>query len=200
MTGQKLYELLTATADRDEARAAALRFLEDTGKDVDGFKRIVDMNTGRWQETFTANGHKYRIIDPEQGITLTRYTQLRAALAVVGRDQTLSEQADQLTRAKGLVESIGKGKDGIVQLSVILEDMVQSIHRGNRKWHFSFWAATLFIIREGEILDTYDETLAGRKIEDWNAEKINAVDLFFCCLMWEKRWNTLLNAFAVHLA
>lgn len=199
MNNTQLYETLTLHADSMEARQVALKFLEETSRDSEGFKHIVDVETGRWQNEFTANGQKYRILSPKDGMSLRRYTKLRAALSVVGSDATLGEQIQNIQQAMKLVDSIATQKTGVVQLSVILENMKQAIARSDRNWHFSAYAATLFIIRDGEDVSKYDESLAEQKIEDWNTENINASDFFFCCWLWEKLWNERLNEFAVRL-
>ena len=199
MTNKQLYETMNLHADPMEARRVALQFLNETATDSEGFRHIVDVETGRWQTDFEANGNTYKILSPSDGMSLRRYTKLRSALAVVGSDATFGEQMQNINQAKTLVDQIVTQKTGVVQLSVILENMGQAIARSDRKWHFSAWAATLFIIRKGEDVSQYDETLAEEKINDWNAANINASDFFFCCWLWEKRWNERLQEFAVRL-
>lgn len=199
MTDDQLYQMLSEHADLNEAKQIALRFLEANNRDADGFKRIVDPVTMRWQKEFTANGNKYRIIDPKDGTSLKRYSQMRSMLAVVGRNATLSDQLRELDQLKSLLDEFVNNKKGIVDLSVHVENMRQSVARANRDWHFSTWAATYFILREGEDASVFDEGVAQSKIEDWNTENINAEDFFLCCLMWEQRRNEMLSGFTVRL-
>lgn len=199
MKADQLYQTLTLHPDPNEARQIALKFLDETAQDELGFVHIIDTQTGVWQKQFEANGNKYRIIDPKEGMSLRRYKDLRNALSLVGSDATFSEQIQSIREAKKLVNSIATDKTGIVKLSVLLENMEQAIVRTDRKWHYSAYAATLFIVRDGEDIATYDEALAEQKINDWNEAKINAADFFFCCWLWEKRWNEGLSEFAVRL-
>ena len=200
MTNQQLYETMNLHADPMEARRVALQFLNETATDSEGFRHIVDVETGRWQTDFEANGNTYKILSPSDGMSLRRYTKLRAALSIAGNDATFGEQKQNIDRAIKLIDQVATQKTGMVELSVILTNMSQAILRSDRKWHYSAWAATLFIIRKGENVSEYDETLAEEKISDWNAANINASDFFFCCWLWEKQWNEKLNEFAVRLA
>ena len=176
-----------------------MMFLEDTSVDSEGFRHIVDPDTGRWQNVFETKKHTYRIISPSDGVSLRRYTKLRQSLSVVLNDANFSDQIQNINTAQKLVDQIATTKEGVVKLSVVLENMKQGIIKSDRNWHFSAYAATLFIIRDGEDVSTYDESIAEEKIADWNEANINASDFFFCCLLWENRWNERLQEFAVRL-
>lgn len=199
MTTEQLYKTLALFPDTQAARDIAAKFLEQTREDDLGFVRIINPSNGQWVDTFTANGNKYRIISPKEGVSLARYVKLRSALSVVGQDATFAEQIQNINEAKSLVEALVRKEEGIVRLSVILDNMSRAISGGQKQWHYSAWAATLFIAREGEELNGYSEELAEQKIEDWNKENISQTDFFFCCWEWEKRWNDGLREFSIRL-
>jgi hypothetical protein len=197
MNAKELHTMLL-NSDTAAAQEAALLFLEGI-RSESGAKHIFDAATMRWHPTFTANGTKYRVIPPGDGITLLRYTKLRTFLSMVGMDATLSEQMANVEKAKRLIDKIVNDKQGVVDLAVLITNMGEALIRTDRNWHYSTYAATLFIVTEGEDLGAWDEALAERKIADWNSEGIEAADFFLACWLWEAKWNEKLQQFAVRL-
>lgn len=199
MKKAQLYEMLKLHPESNEARQVALQILEETSTDESGFKHIFDVETMRWQKEFEANGQRYIILGPKDGIGLRRYRELRQSVAVVLNDATFADQKRNIDDAINLVDRFATEKSGIVKLSVILNNMSRAISNSSRKWDYAVKAATYFIVRPDEDRVSYDESLAEEKMNDWNVGKIYFPDLFFCCWAWENQWNTGLQEFVVRL-
>ena len=182
MSDKDLYATLENAEDPAAAWNAAMRFIEKS-MTAPEIMRIIDPDTLQWRTRFEANGTSYRIITPEQGLPLLRYTKLRAALAMVGFDSAMPDMMQQLKKMRELLNA--QGKSMTFDLSVAVHNMMETVKRSDRNWDFATWAATLFIVRDGEDLTRYDEADAERKIEDWNAAKIYPADFFLCCMKWE---------------
>lgn len=183
MTEKNLLATLENADDPQAAWNAAMKFIEKAMNTPD-MMRLIDPDTLQWRTQFQANGTVYRIRTPEQGLPLLRYTKLRAALAMVGYDSTMPDMMQQLKRMRSLLNQ--EGKSMTFDLSVAVHNLMETVRKADRNWDFATWAATLFIIREGEDLTRYDEADAEKKIEDWNAAKIYPADFFLCCMKWEE--------------
>lgn len=197
MNSKELHTMLL-NSDTAAAQEAALLFLEGI-RSESGAKHIFDAATMRWHPTFTANGTKYRVVPAGDGIPLFRYTKLRTFLSMVGADATLSEQMANNEKAKRLIDKIVLQKEGVVELAALVTNQGEALIRTERNWHYSAYAATLFIVTEGEDLTTWDEALAERKIADWNTEGIDAMDFFLACWVWEYKRNEKLEQSAMYL-
>lgn len=156
-------------------------------------KRIVDPETGIWASQFTANGNKYYIRSVEDGLGFKRYTQLKKMLSVVGFNATYSEQLGVLARMTEAANSLVTKAPRLNELFHEIANMQKAIELSEREWDFSMYAATLFIVRNGEDLSTWDEALANEKISDWHAEGLYEMDFFFLVMYWGSRLNEWWN-------
>ena len=174
------------------ARNAASDFLYQLDvRDQWQNKRLVDPDSGRVQRHFTANGNKYTIYEADAPLSLQRQTKLRQMVVLAGYDLTLSDLTRQLNEMRNKIDAFATEKKGIYDLAVMVQSMLQSITNAKRDYTFSVWACTTFILREGESLTEYDESLQQAKVDDWNKEGIHPADFFFLALRQESALNEL---------
>lgn len=174
---------------------AAFQFLRETHRDAEGRFRIIDPATGASLKSFTANGNKYQVLSPEEGVGLRRFGPLRTAISRVGFEASLMDQFAQLKRVEAAFN-----KGSYMEAAAGIHDMMQAIGRAGHSFPEAFRAAALFVLREGEDvskLPTEAETEA--KIADWAEEGLHEHDFFFLCLSFAQAWNEGLAGFSLLL-
>lgn len=138
---------------------------------------------GKFRPTFQTKAHTYRIISPEEGIGILRWSLLSKMSAVLGYGADVKTQLDNLRKARQIVNDVLKGKGDILELGVHLQAVEDGIRKENEmRYHFSFYTAALFIVREGEDLTKYSDEMATDKIDDWNDAGYDATDFFLLVL------------------
>jgi hypothetical protein len=146
-------------------------------------KKLPKDELGRYLPTFTASGNKYRILSPDDGIGIVRWSILSKMSSVLGYGADVKTQLANLQKARAIVNEVFKGRGDILELGVHLKAMEDGIRTDNeRRFHFAFYTATIFIVREDEDLTKFSDDLATAKIEDWNNEGYDAADFFFLVL------------------
>lgn len=146
-------------------------------------KHLPKDEMGRILPNFTAGGNKYRILTPEDGIGILRWSILSKMSSVLGYGADVKTQLANLQKAREIVNNVFKGKGDILELGVHLKSMEDGIRSDNdKRYHFAFYTATIFIVREDEDLTTFSDELASAKIDDWNKEGYDAADFFLLVL------------------
>ena len=172
--------------DRRAALAAAFDFLRTFHRDETGAFRLVGED-GRHVPYFDAGGKRYNILTPEDGLPLIRTQNLRARLAMVGSDTTLTDQYQMLIRIKAAMNL--RPADTVAACAGI-ESMLLALTKADRSFPFAAEAACLFITLPGEDLRKLPtDAEAQAKMQDWNDAGINGQDFFFLCLNWAWAWN-----------
>lgn len=179
---------------KDEAVQIALDVLGKQAKEWYQYrftgtpKRLVDPETGQVVREFSANGQKYFVRLPEDGINLYRYTKIKEFLSIVGFDATYVDQMNALNKIKGLVDSLVTKQPKLTELGAAVVDMQQSILKTrDRNWDWSLIAATLFIVKPDEDLTTWIQSDQEKKVEDWNAAGLLQEDFFILTVGWGSR-------------
>lgn len=155
--------------------------------------RLIDPESGQWVSEFDAGGKKYYIRSPDEGLSLRRYTKLKQLLAEVGFDASYSEQLAKLNELIGHANSLVTTSPRMDLLFSGLDNMRQAIQQSQRDWDKSFYAATLFIVTDGENLNEWDERLAEQKIQDWNEAQFHEQDFFLLAMYWASLMTQELN-------
>jgi len=190
LNGTQIHELLKRHPNTVDAQEAAVALLGYDARDwwanrtETALGRIVDPQTGKWKTPFTANGHKYHIISPAEGIGIERYSMLSQMLSVVGFNASYAEQMTLINKMIGAANSLVTKEPKLDTLFEALSNMQKAITAADRDYHSSFYAATLVILREGEkTTDAWSEALANEKIEDWRAEGLHEHDFFLLVML-----------------
>lgn len=153
-------------------------------RNASAFKRLIDPESGQWASQFTANGVKYYIRRPEEGIGMKRYRELRRMLSVVGFNATYSDQMASLARMVDAANSLVTAKPRLSDLFQEITNMQAAIKSEERNWDFSFYAATLFIVTANEDLNEWSQAVAEEKIKNWHAEGLHEYDFFLLVMSW----------------
>jgi len=196
-----LEKLLRVYPEREAAQNAALAILGQDAKTwyesrtLQSRHRIIDPDSGKWVSQFTANGNKYFIRSAADGLGFKRYVEMKRILSVVGFDATYSEQLNALNRITSAANTLVTKTPQLDVLFREIENMRESIRRTERKWDYSLFAATLFIVRPDEDLNEWSEAQAEEKIEDWQAEGLHEQDFFLLVILWASQlsdwWRSL---------
>lgn len=190
LDGTQIQLLLRRHPDTDATQQAALALLGRAAQDWWAHRaqtpmgRIVDPETGRWKTPFTANGRTYHIIGAEEGIGIERYSRFKQMISVVGFNATYAEQLEALNRMIGVYNRMAQGEKCAHELALEIENMRRAITKTDKNYDYAFYAATLFINRDGEkATDDWSETLANEKITDWVAEGLMPEDFFLLVML-----------------
>lgn len=201
LSKKEILSLLVKHPGREDVQDIALSILgEDTrswyesrGKTALG--RIVDPETGKWKTPFMANGVKYHIRSVKEGLGFIRYKQMRQMLSVVGFNATYAEQIQALQRMIKAANTLVTKEPKLDQLFLEIENMKQAVQKADKEWDYSLYAATLFILREGEDVNTWSEAIANEKLSDWQAEGLHEFDFFTLVMLYAMQlsqwWETL---------
>lgn len=195
LNSKELLALLMRYPDKETAKDIALSVLgKDTREWYDNrgkteLGHIVDPNTGKWKTPFMANGKKYYIRSVREGLGLVRYKQMRMMLSVVGFNATYADQLQALNRMIKAANTLVTKEPRLDNLFLEIENMKQAIQNADKEWDFSLYAATLFIVRDGEDINTWNENLANEKIADWHAEGLHEFDFFTLVMLYAMQLN-----------
>lgn len=180
-----------------EAEKAALDYLGKDAKDWFDYRqratpqRLVDPQTQKFVSEFKANGQKYYIRRPEDGLPLLRYERLQELSTVTSFDGTYSEI---ISKVNGLVDkanSLVTKQPKLNELFLDIENIKQSLNKKDRNWDYSLLTCTLFIVKPDEDLTKWEQQEQERKIEDWNTSAIPMQDFFFLVVYWAVRSHEL---------
>lgn len=201
LDAKEILTLLRRYPDKIGAEKIALAVLGDDARHwwqqrtKDPIKGIVDTETGKYKTPFTANGVKYHIRSVREGLGFTRYKLLKQMLSVVGFNATFAEQVQSFDRLTKAANSLVTKEPRMDELFREIENFKQAISKADRTWDYSFYAATLFIVREGEDLTEWNESMANEKIADWQKEGLHEHDFFFLVMFMASQlaewWNEL---------
>lgn len=151
--------------------------------------RLVDPKTGAFVSQFDTKEHRYYIRTAEQGVGMRRYVELKKGLSMVGFNVSLPEQLAGLRRIKEAANTLVTPKPRLDNLFAEIQNQEMGLSAGNRKWDYSYFVCTLFIVREDEDLTKWDESLAEQKIEDWAESNIHEQDFFLLSMLYQARLN-----------
>ena len=142
---------------------------------------IVD---GKLVKDFEANGTKYVICAPDKVFNIGRQTAYYNINTAFALNQTPTEIKQRFQRNLNNIMRLMKAKDGDWSklMEKFLRDALNNLDsfKGEltSRYPMAFYLCTLFFIKEGEDLKTWDFKLADDKINDWVEANINALDFF----------------------
>lgn len=190
LNAKEIATLLRRHPSRDAVQEAALSVLGADAKAWWSHRsetpvgRIVDPETGKWQTPFIANGRRYHIVSPEEGIGIERYSRFKQMISVVGFNATYSEQLQALNRMIEVYNRMAQGEKCAHELALEIESMRRAITKTDKNYDYAFYTATLFILRDGEkSTDPWTEQEANEKIADWAEEGLMPEDFFWLVML-----------------
>ena len=188
---------LLKSLPKEEAQKIALDYLGEDAKEWADYRTrtkpnaLVDPATGKTVSEFVANGQKYYIRRPEQGLPLLRYERLQELSTVTAFDSTYAEI---IAKVNGLIEkanSLVTKQPKLNELFLDIENIKQSLNKRDRHWDYSLLTCTLFIVKPDEDLTKWEQHEQEKKIEDWNTAGFDMNNFFFLVYYWAVRSHEL---------
>lgn len=132
---------------------------------------------GNYEREFEANGNKYIIRTPEEGIGILRYCRLLNMSSVWGLQADFGSQLGAWRKAVNSIDLAINGKGSYGDFFGIAQSAVDGINRaGQTNYTYAFWVACLFIVRENEDITKFVEGDQQNKIDDWATEGYHEQD------------------------
>ena len=157
---------------------------------------IID---GKFMTEFKANGTKYRLMPPDQIFNIDRqvaYHNIETAFAL---NQTPTSIKKRFIEMYNNIIRLMKatGEDWQRTMDRLLRDCLNNVDsfKGEltSRYPAAYYICTLFIIREGEDLNSWSFEQANAKIDDWIKENFNATDFFGLALAISSELQTILK-------
>ena len=123
------------------------------------------------EKTFMANGVKYYF---SSTMSIDRFMEFERLQAHVGFGKDFKHIYDKL---KDCYDHLNKNRlaDGAVIIHNLINGIAQNL---DKREHPMLQMCALFINREDENVDVYDEDMTAQKIEDWKKEGYSIEDFF----------------------
>lgn len=129
---------------------------------------------------FKTIAHKYNIIRPGEPMGISRWTEYTKLSIVLGMGKTLaavSEAFEQIEKLAAEERPFPEVRRDIILLSNSHRRGI--IELSKARYDYGLYQASLFIIREGDEGKDWTMDMANEYIEDWKADGISELDLFF---------------------
>lgn len=144
-------------------------------------KKLPRDENGKIARYFTANGKDYKICEWENGVPIDRWSAYEKWALMFTYNASPTELVQNQRKTGGMLNRIMAGDTTINVLDVIAHQ--KSITDGiitlsNQKFTRAMWLCSIFIIREGEDVRTWDSSVADSKIIDWIKEGFSVEDFF----------------------
>lgn len=158
---------------------------DETLKKINAINKPISLiENGHLKTEFVANGNKYVIMNPDQVFNIGRQTAYHNIQTAFALNQTPTEIKQRFQRNLNNIMRLmeAKGGDWSKLMETFLRDALNNLDsfKGEltSRYPMAFYLCTLFFIKEGEDLKTWDFKLADDKINDWVEANINALDFF----------------------
>lgn len=145
-------------------------------------KRLPRTADGKLATFFDANGQKYKISSYENGVPPLRYTFYEKLALMFGFNADFNSIFTNINECMEIINRIFKGDNSVnpMQVYKILEAINESVKEASEtRYHKALLLCTIFIIRDGEDVSTWDNALAQEKINDWIVEGYGIEDFFY---------------------
>lgn len=143
------------------------------------------------ESSFIANGNKYFF---EFDLPIARYRVYEELQYLIAYGMNVEKLADALRK----IIEVNSGPDVIGAIKETHEIATNALYSMGRnlakREHEIFLFATLFIVREGEDLAQWSESIAKEKIKDWEVEGIAASSFFLLAMKQISGFQQLLEA------
>jgi hypothetical protein len=133
-----------------------------------------DPVTGKFLTKFKTDEHTYTVIGGD-GIGLERYTYFQKRSVQMGFARNFQAMRDELQAIFVQLGTEASKSNAIVRIKGLLDSVVDF---GNEQYDAVIWLCTLFILREDELANEYNEEIAQEKIEDWKKYGFSELDFF----------------------
>lgn len=145
-------------------------------------KRLPRDEADRFKSSFKGkSGKKYRILSPEDGIGITRYSLLVKMSSGLGFGVGLVDQKKNWAKVAQMLNDYFRGKEELGNIFTLVKAQYESIgEQGEDRYNLALYIASIFIIGPDEDIAVWNKNLANEKIEDWS--EYHEQDFFTCAL------------------
>lgn len=166
-------------------------------KAINAPKSLIE--NGKFKKEFTANGVKYIVCPPDKIFNIDRQIAYHNIETAFSLNQTPTAIKQRFVNLWETIIRLMKatGDDWQKNMNDLLRDCMNNLDsfKGEltSRYPAAYYICTLFIIREGEDLSTWNFDLADEKIDDWVKENLNAVDFFGLALASSRELQKILE-------
>ena len=162
-------------------------------------KPISIIENGEYKKEFEANGTKYMIMPADKVFNIGRQTAFYNIELAFSLNQTptgiksrFSQMWNTIIRLMGV-----KGGEHDKLMAKLVQDALNNVEsfKGEltSRYPAAYYLCTLFIIAEGEDLETWSFEIANKKIDDWVKANIRSVDFFGLALASSKECQRIIE-------
>lgn len=126
---------------------------------------------------FTANGKKFIIRSPNEGIGIYRFSKMEDMGGVLGFDASFKSLVKSQKKYEEIyhedIPASFKAKKMLLNSHAVLDGITSA---AKNRYAKAFFMCTLFIVRPEEDLTKWNQDYSQAKIDDWNAAGLNEQD------------------------
>ena len=154
---------------------------------------------GKYVEEFTANGTKYIMQEADKVFNINRQVAFNNLEIAFALNQTPTSIRLRFKKIYNTVIRLSGRDNWEKNMETLIRDSINNLDsfKGEltSRYPAAYYLCTLFITRENEDLSTWDFELADKKIDDWVAENIRAVDFFGLALAVSQECKKILKEY-----
>lgn len=162
-------------------------------------KPISLIENGEYKKDFEANGVKYSILPADKVFNIGRQTAFYNIDTAFSLNQTPTSIKQRFSEMWHTIIRLMSVKGA--EHSKLMEKLVTDAMNNDKsfkgeltnRYPAAYYLCTLFIIREGEDLQEWNFEAANKKIDDWVAANIRAVDFFGLALASSKECQRIIE-------
>lgn len=166
--------------------------------EVERVKQLPRDEKGNIKNHFVANGVHYNIVE---AIGIERWTKYEQYSVSVGAARTFQGIYDGYGKCAKIMNTQDKAvEERIFDLNVHVKSQQDSIiDFSEERINLITEMATVFIIRDGGNVATYNHVEAEEDVENWTKEGIDVKDFFFLSMKWENYFISVYNKTAMEM-
>jgi len=158
-------------------------------------KKLPREKDGSLSKSFMANGHKYKILGWEDGISMDRWQVYQQLSIQGGFDLTFQKLYDELIKLRDMFDAGFIGQFRPSKFNAQLNALIDGVKsKATERVPKMMRLAAVFIVRENEDVRYYSESIASDKINDWQEEGYDVQDFFTIALNSIQGWGQVLQS------
>lgn len=144
---------------------------------MNDIKGLPKNEHGDYKREFTANGKKFIVRSPNEGVGIYRFSRMELMGGVLGLDASLKSLLASTKKYQDIAFEDAPAAIKVKKMVMHSEAVLEGIRSaGKNRYAKAFFMCTLFIVRPNEDMTVWNEDEAQAKIDDWNAEGYNEHD------------------------
>ena len=149
-------------------------------------------------DTFTAGGHDYNVLSPDEAMTLERYKAFEWLKMENQFQASAMSISDKIAEANAILNGIALGREkerNILHVATIQQGIIDALKEKRYTGEYLLLICTLFVVRKSEPLQKWDVETARAKIANWSTSTdITVMDFFGLAAEWLPLLNLALKS------